>query len=191
VANWLDDRFRHDDIALLGNGVAMVPSPMLRIAALVPPAGPAVLYVAVSGGRIDYCDDSPHWPPRRKDRPEEPDLGQEHLQRHRRFWTFDRESFEKHFPSEPENCNGHPQQQTTSEPVDLNIATASWNGVILNPTGTSPPISMIRSRGLPPPLGFGPLNRARSCSTIRSSCKNIAVTILLIVLNCVVSANSA
>jgi hypothetical protein len=139
VASWLDDRFRDDDIPLLGNGVAMVPSPMLRIAALVPPAGPAVLHVVVSGGPIDWIDNSPYWPLPRKDRPEQPDLGQEHLQRHHRYWTLDRAGFEKHFPGEPESCNGHPQQPTTSEPLDLKddlpdivagriaAAEASWN----------------------------------------------------------------
>jgi hypothetical protein len=102
VANWLNERHSEGDIRLLANGVAMAPGSnpsMLGIVAHVPQVGSAVLYVQVRHGRIDSPDGCAYW---------QPDRSMELLEQHRLFWTFDRASFEKHFPGPAKDPGGRP-----------------------------------------------------------------------------------
>jgi len=116
VADLLNVKYREGDIELLGGGRVMVPSPMLRIAAYAPPVGKAVLYVEVSGGPIDWIDNSPYW---------QPNGPLEQLERHHQFWTFGRAGFEKHFSDAPKNRGGHPRKYKYDE-ILIEVAVAVY-----------------------------------------------------------------
>jgi hypothetical protein len=101
VARWLDLRQRAGKIRLLGDDDAMAPNaapPMLGVMARVPPDGRASLYVEV----------------------------RRHLGREYRTWTFERASFEDHFPT-PTNRGGRPREFTTE---DLLIEALVYAGVV-------------------------------------------------------------
>jgi hypothetical protein len=110
VAYELNECFRRNDIRLLYDGVAAVPSTMLEIRAYVPPVGTAVLYVAVHGGRMPCSDNSWHWRPPIA---EDPSSGsREHLERHHRYWTLDRASFEMQFGESSEERLPEPKNRS-------------------------------------------------------------------------------
>jgi hypothetical protein len=95
VAYELNECFRRSNIRLLYDDIAAVPSTMLEIRAYVPPVGTAVLYVAVHGGPMPCSDNSWYWRPPTA---EDPSSGsRERLERHHRYWTLDRATFEKQF----------------------------------------------------------------------------------------------
>jgi len=112
VAARLDVQHRKDDVFLLGGGVAMPPGSnpsMLGIVAHIPPAGPPFLYVQCRAGRPP----GPIW-----------DVGMtlEDLNKHHRFWAFERESFDDHFPDgpiphKPALSEAIPTELVSNEPV--------------------------------------------------------------------------
>jgi hypothetical protein len=114
VAARLDAQHRDDDVFLLGGGVAIPPESnpsMLGIKAHIPPAGPAFLYVQLRAGRPP----GPVW-----------DVGMtlKDLGEHHRFWTFERKSFEDHFPSAPKNRGGRPPVFTQQDRENILVEAA-------------------------------------------------------------------
>jgi hypothetical protein len=91
VAMRLDLQHRNNDVHLLAGGVVIAPGSnpsLLGIVAHIPPDGRAVLYVQI---RQALSGNYPVW---------EPGGTVESLERHRQFWTFERESFDAHSPDQ-------------------------------------------------------------------------------------------
>ena len=111
VAEWLDTKHRRGDVGLLGGGVAMSPSAnpaMLGIVARIMPNGRAVLYVQV---RQALKGDYPIWDGKTISGDKRNKKKWESLDRHHRFWAYDRTTFEQHFPGgEPKNRGGRPSK---------------------------------------------------------------------------------
>src|SRR5262249_45661616 len=106
----LDAQHRDGDVGLLGGGAAMAPDAnpaMLGIAAHIPPDGKAALYVQVRQGLVGYY-------PVVGSVTENPaeSFSPEPLERHHQFWTFERKSFEDHFPGAPKKRGGRPKPYT-------------------------------------------------------------------------------
>jgi hypothetical protein len=110
VAARLDAQHREGDVLLLGGGIAIPPASnpsMLGIVAHSPPAGPPFLYVQMRAGRPP----GPIW-----------NVGMtlEDLDKHHQFWTFERKSFEDHFPAD------QPPAQEVSQERPAGVSVKAW-----------------------------------------------------------------
>jgi hypothetical protein len=99
VASRLDAQHREREVRLLGGDVPMAPASnpaMLGISTRVLPDGEPVLFVQM---RDSFDRPMSVW-----------DGKMASLEQHRQFWTFERESFEAHFPGKPKNRGGQPRR---------------------------------------------------------------------------------